>query len=59
MRAAAVVSESSLDEARLALSIAKNALTQAEQQQQQLELSRQRAKRNLEDAVLRARLLPG
>ena len=54
MRAAAVVSESSLDEARLALSIAKNALTQAEQQQQQLELSRQRAKRNLEDAVLRA-----
>ena len=54
MQAAAVVSESSLDEAKLALSIAKNALTQAEQQQQQLELSRQRAKRNLEDAVLRA-----
>ena len=54
MQAAAVVSESSLDEARLALSIAKNALTQAEQQQQRLELSRQRAKRNLEDAVLRA-----
>ena len=54
MQAAAVVSESSLDEAKLALSIAKNALSQAEQQQQQLELSRQRAKRNLEDAVLRA-----
>jgi len=54
MQAAAVTSQANLDEARLALSMAKNALQQATQQKNQLELSLQRANKNLEDAVLRA-----
>jgi len=54
MQAAAVTSQANLDEARLALSMAKNALQQATQQKNQLELSLQRANKNLEDAVLQA-----
>ena len=54
MQAAAVTSQANLDEAQLALSMAKNALQQATQQKNQLELSLQRANKNLEDAVLRA-----
>jgi RND family efflux transporter MFP subunit len=54
MQAAAVTSQANLDEARLALSMAKNALQQATQQKNQLELSLKRANKNLDDAVLRA-----
>jgi RND family efflux transporter MFP subunit len=54
MQAAAVTSQANLDEARLALSMAKNALQQAKQQNNQLELSLKRANKNLEDSVLRA-----
>ncbi len=54
MQAAAVTSQANLDEARLALSMAKNALQQARQQKNQLELSLKRANKNLDDAVLRA-----
>ncbi len=54
MQAAAVTSQANLDEARLALSMAKNALEQAKQQNNQLELSLKRANKNLEDSVLRA-----
>lgn len=54
MQAAAVTSQANLDEARLALSMAKNALQQATQQKNQLELSLKRANKNLDDAVLLA-----
>lgn len=54
MNVAAVASQANLDDAQLALSMAKNALEQAKRQQAQLELSLKRAKKNLSDAVLTA-----
>ena len=54
MNVASVVSLANLDEAQLALSMAKNALEQAKRQQAQLDLSLKRANKQLSDAVLRA-----
>lgn len=54
MNVASVASQANLDEARLALSMAKNALEQAKRQQTQLELNLKRANKQLADAVLRA-----
>jgi RND family efflux transporter MFP subunit len=54
MNVAAVASQANLDDAQLALSMAKNALEQAKRQQAQLELSLKRANKNLSDAVLTA-----
>ena len=54
MNVASVVSQANLDEAQLALSMAKNALEQAKRQQAQLDLSLKRANKQLSDAVLRA-----
>ena len=54
MNVAAVASQANLDDAQLALSMAKNAFEQAKRQQAQLELSLKRANKNLSDAVLTA-----
>ena len=54
MQAASVASEKRLDEARLALSMAQNALQQSTARLDQMRIQKQRADRNLRDAVLRA-----
>lgn len=54
MKAASVASEKRLDDAQLALSIAKNSLLQSNSRIEQLKIAKKRAERNLKDAVLRA-----
>jgi len=54
MKAASVASEAVLEESRLALSMAQNALSQSRSRVLQLQLSLRRAEKNLADAVLRA-----
>ena len=54
MEAASVASEARLDDTRLALSQATNALSQARSRQSQLELQLQRAERDLRDASMTA-----
>jgi len=54
MQAASVASVKRLDEARLALSMAQNALQQSTARIEQMRIQKQRAERNLRDAVLRA-----
>ncbi|MGB1919039.1 MAG: efflux RND transporter periplasmic adaptor subunit [Candidatus Puniceispirillales bacterium] len=54
MNVASVASQANLDEARLALSMAKNALEQAKRQQAQLELNLKRASKQLSDTILTA-----
>jgi len=54
MQAASVASEKRLDEARLALSMAQNALQQSTARIEQMRIQKQRAERNLRDAVLKA-----
>ena len=54
MREASVVSEARLDDSRLALTQADNALSQARSRQKQLELALRRAERDLQEARLTA-----
>ena len=54
MTAASVASEKRLDDAQLALSIAKNSLLQSNSRIEQLKIAKKRAERNLKDAVLNA-----
>lgn len=54
MKAASVASEKRLDDAQLALSQAKNSLTQSSSRILQFEIAKKRADRNLRDAVLKA-----
>jgi RND family efflux transporter MFP subunit len=54
MNVASVASQANLDESRLALSMAKNALEQAKRQQAQLELNLKRANKQLSDTILTA-----
>jgi len=54
MKAASVASESVLEESRLALSMAKNALSQSRSRVLQLKIALKRAEKNLSDTVLRA-----
>ena len=54
MTAASVASEKRLDDAQLALSIAKNSLLQSNSRIEQLKIAKKRAERNLKDAVLKA-----
>ena len=54
MREASVASEARLDDSRLALSQATNALSQARSRQKQLELGLRRAERDLQEARLTA-----
>ncbi|MEC8728927.1 MAG: hypothetical protein VXX58_09135, partial [Pseudomonadota bacterium] len=51
MNVASVASQANLDEARLALSMAKNALEQAKRQQAQPELNLKRASKQLSDTI--------
>lgn len=54
MKAASVASEAVLEESRLALSMAKNSLSQSRSKRLQLQIALKRAEKNLNDAVLRA-----
>ncbi|XDZ64611.1 efflux RND transporter periplasmic adaptor subunit [Alphaproteobacteria bacterium LSUCC0684] len=54
MKAASVASLSVLEESRLALSMAKNALSQSRSRVLQLQIALRRAEKNLSDTVLRA-----